>query len=407
MPMRKLILLSILSVFCIASFAQLNGDGYYRVHNKGSERYVYVCDNTGSINYTATTAEMGAIQLWKDHTRTLSDPASVIYITKKGTNGSGDYFDFQSQGTGVHDIIGYYVNLYSSDGTYQVYAEGKYLCDNETSSIPQGAMGTDRKGDYRKWMVSKIGSDDEWFGITPTTIAGRKFRPFFADFGFSLKGEGMKVWYISLVNETAAVIKEFDGSVVPARTPVLIECTSDNAADNKLELIYSYAAGPSDNIMKGVYFNNQKRVKKNPNAVTACTKDMRFLGAMKDGSLGFITKTTGNVDANSSYLVGCSALPAQIPVMTEADYLIILAEKQRQQEIADSIRHAEEMRQKEIEDSIRRADSIAARVPMTVNVGKVEVYSISGRLLGNFAAEEVQQLPAGIYIMGRKKLVIE
>ena len=371
MPMKKLILLSLLSLFSSVSFAQLAGDGYYRVQNKGSQRYVYVCDCTGSINYQATTAEMGALQLWKNHDRTLSDPASVIYITKKGTNDSGDYYDMQSQGTGVHQIIDYYVNVYQkTDGYFEVYAEGKYLCDNETSNIDKGAMGTDRKGDYRKWRVSKIGTGDEWFGITPVTIAGRKFRPFYADFGFSLKGSGMKVWYVYIVDGIAAVIKEFEGNVVPAKTPVLIECSSDSPADNKLDLVYSYAPAPGDNLLKGVFFNNPQRVKKNPNAVTPCTSSMRVLGEMSDGRLGFITRTTGNLDANSSYLDGCAALPAQIPVMTEEEYII----------------------------------ASAAAVTLAE---KQKVFNLSGQYVGQYSMEEAQALPSGIYIIGNRKLVVE
>lgn len=371
MPMKKLILLSLLLLSYSVSFAQLDGDGYYRVQNKGSERYVYVCDCTGSINYQSTTAEMGALQLWKDHDRTLSDPASVIYITKKGTNDSGDYYDMQSQGTGVHQIINYYVNVYQkSDGYFEVYAEGKYLCDNETTSIDKGAMGTDRKGDYRKWQVSKIGKGDEWFGITPVTIAGRKFRPFYADFGFSLKGAGMKVWYIFKVDGIAAVIKEFEGDVVPAKTPVLIECLSDNPADNKLDLVYSYASAPGDNILKGVFFNNQQRAKKSPNAITPCTSSMRVLGEMADGRLGYITRTTGNLDANSSYLDGCLNLPAQIPVMTEEEYII-------------------------------------ASAPTTHLAVKQKVYNLSGKYIGSYSLEEAGSLPSGIYIIGNRKLVVE
>lgn len=375
--MRKLILISFFSLICFQSFAQIDGDGYYRVHNKATERYVYVCDNTGSINYSTTSAEMGALQLWKNHSRTYSDPASIIYISKKGTNTSGDYFDLQSQGTGVHQIIGYYVNLYpTEDGCYKVYAEGKYLCDNNYGTSDDGSMGTLRTGEYRLWIADKIGSADEWFGITPDAYAGRKLRPFYADFGFKYKASGMKIWYISEVNKDAAVIKEFTGDIVPAKTPVFIECKSDNVADNKIELVYSYDAGPSDNILKGNFFNNPDRTNFNPNAITKCTGDMRVLGVMDDGSLGFVTKE-GNLDANSSYLDGCAEFPAQIPVMTEAEYQEFLKKQQE------------------------------AAVPATQAIAKVEVYNVSGRFLGKLSPDDVQGLPAGIYIMGRRKVVIE
>ena len=64
MRIFTLLLSSLLSV--TAAFAQLNGDGYYRVHNKVTERYVYVTDDKGKLDYATTSADMYAIQLWKD-----------------------------------------------------------------------------------------------------------------------------------------------------------------------------------------------------------------------------------------------------------------------------------------------------------------------------------------------------
>jgi hypothetical protein len=81
------------------------------------------------------TADFGALQLWKNQSRTVSDPASVVYLKKKGVDSGGPYYDLQSQGTGIYEIIKKYIYLYYSDGSYQLYAEGKYLCDNETTDI--------------------------------------------------------------------------------------------------------------------------------------------------------------------------------------------------------------------------------------------------------------------------------
>ena len=107
--MKRLILSIFAGLLSLHICAQITGDGYYRVSNYKTGRYAYVTDNTGSINVQATTAEMGAIQLWTDHSRTYSDPASVIYIEKKGSNSGGDYYDLQSQGTSTYSIIGYYL----------------------------------------------------------------------------------------------------------------------------------------------------------------------------------------------------------------------------------------------------------------------------------------------------------
>ena len=64
--MRRFLLTALVSLYVFVGFAQLNGDGYYRFQNVGSERYLYVYDNRGSISIGTTSADLGAIQLWSD-----------------------------------------------------------------------------------------------------------------------------------------------------------------------------------------------------------------------------------------------------------------------------------------------------------------------------------------------------
>lgn len=377
-------------MFPLSILAQGIPDGYYRVHNLKTERYVYVTDNTGSINYQAVTANMGAIELWKDHSKTYSNPASIIYLKTMGENTGGVYYDLQSQGTGVKEIIDYYVYILYSGGYYQLYAEGKYLCDNETTDSDDGALGTDRSGNYRKWVADMVDSGtDEWFGITSSVVNnGRYFHPFFADFGISCVPDGMKVWYISKVDKEGAVIKEITDNVIPARTPVIIECVSSDPSENKLDLIYSYASGPSDNRLKGVYFNNALRLKSADARTEFDKKTMRVLGVMADGRLGYVLskepadKKTGKqyLAANQSYLVVGTDIPDEIPIITESEYQAIIDQ--------------------------RIADSIAAFVPAIPQSEGSVVFTISGRSLGKLTPQEIEQLPTGIYIINRKKVVV-
>ena len=144
---RFLLTVSLLVVPFFMSVAADVEEGYYRVHNYKTNRYVYVCDNTGKVDYVALTADMGAIQLWKGHDRTYSDPASIIYLKKMGETSGGTYSNLYSQGTNVKQIIDHYVFLHYTSGYYQLYAEGKYLCDCETSSSEDGSMGIDKIAD--------------------------------------------------------------------------------------------------------------------------------------------------------------------------------------------------------------------------------------------------------------------
>ena len=370
--MKRLLLLIFITVSTF-SFAQDLESGYYRVYNLKTGRYVYVRDNTGSINIQAATAEMGAIELWKDHSQTLSDPASVIYVEYCGSGSGGAYYDLKAQGTGVYDIIGYHVFAAYSSGSYQVYAEGRYLCDNNFGSGPSGQMGTDRKGDYRRWLVSKIdGSDDEFFGIKPSVnVNGRYFYPFYADFGFSVR-DGMKVWIAQSVYASAVEMIPFEGDVVPAKTPVVIECSTDIVDQNKIDIVKSEGTINQPNLLRGVFFNNAAR----KNRVAFDSRKMRVLGIMPDGNLGFVLSDVtpdekdGNryLAANQSYLEIPAGLPDNIRVLFPGD----------ENKVAEIV-----------SDNRTKA-----------------VYTIWGLKVGDYIPSQIEELPIGIYIIDNKKVVI-
>jgi hypothetical protein len=382
--MKRNLIIIVLALFPFFIQAQSSiEEGYYRVSNMKTERYVYVRDNTGSINYSALSAEMGAVELWKDHDKTLSDPGSIIYL-KKVENGQ---YDLKSQGTGILEMIERAVTISAGNGFYQLYAEGKYLCDeNRTLWMDDGNLGTNGSGNYTKWIADKVDvATDEWFGITPSIEANGKFyQPFYADFGFTPLSDDIKVWYISVIDTAGVVLKEFTGDVVPARMPVFIECTSSVTSQNKLDLKYYYATLPADNKLKGVYFNKPSRRAISNDACTEFNSStMRVLGVMEDGRLGYVlsneplNKGKQYLAANQSYLVVESHYPSEIPVITEAEYEEILARREN------------------------------AAVHSTTTASIKEVYSISGRFIGMLTAKQISELHPGLYIIERKKVSVE
>lgn len=380
--MKRISIVILFTLFALSVAAKNLESGYYRVSNVGSGRYAYITDNTGSIMYEAATADMGALELWKDHSRTFSDPASVIYAEFISSGSNQGQYDLRAQGVGVHELIGFYVTVYNKSGYYQVYGQGKYLTDSNSGSSDKGTFGTKGSGNYRNWKVSPVNTTDEYFGIKPTvSVQDRYFHPFYADFGFRLVGEGMKVWLVKDVNENAVIIAPFEGETVPAQTPVIIECSNSRAVDNKLDLVYDYSDLGQTNLLAGVFFNNDHRPK-SVDARTVFDKNtMRVLGVTADGNLGYVLSTVAAdskgkqyLEANQSYLPVESDLPAEIPVMTESEY----------------------------------EEWIASSVPASVmEEDEVNVYMLSGRNLGKVSKDEINSLPAGIYIIGRKKVVID
>lgn len=326
-------------MFLLSLFAeaQLTGDGFYRVQNYGSKRYAYLCDKTGSINYTAQSADVGAMQLWLGIERAYDDPGSIIYVNHK----DGNKYDLLAQGTGLYEIIGHYVEIdETGDNQYQVYATmagfSKFLGDQTTSTTrDRGVPGFEANGKFRLWSVFAVNSSDNYLGITPTIhVGGKHYQPYYVSFAFQKISAGMKVYYIKKVDNEygIAVMEEITGDVIPAETPVIIECPGTQSSDNKILPVTTSAAAVSDNKMGGVYFCNPLR--HSPYTGTPfVASTMRTLCVGSNGKLGFNNNPTNLtvvelddyieyncLPANSSYLKVQSNTPAELQIMTQAEY---------------------------------------------------------------------------------------
>lgn len=297
--------------------AELTNEGYYRVSNYMTKRYVYVRDNKGWINMSTSQADLGAIELWRGIENAISDPASVIYFKKAGTQ-----WDIECQGTSVYGMIEHYVNIRNNaDGTCYIYGSAsgmtQYLGDARQNDTDQGVMSGSASGDYRKWYVTPIDNSDNFFGVAPTIQAnGRYYAPFYAGFPFSVISKDVHVYYVSAVDNGIAIVEEIKG-VVPASTPVIIECASNNPMDNRLQ-IGGAASAISGNLLGGVYFYNTTSQHKNLTAYDKAT--MRIPGVTSDGKIGFVTGNIDNLPANKSFLNVNSASPSELPMMTREEY---------------------------------------------------------------------------------------
>lgn len=316
--MRFITLFFALTVSAVSAFAQLNGDGYYRVQNYMSKRYVYVTDDKGSLNYQATTADMYAIRLWKNFEKASSDPATVCYIKTVD-----DRYDIMAQGTGIYEIIGSYVRIRATgSGTYYAYAskEGltKYLGDGEKADVDEGVMSGETSGQWRHWYITPItASGDNYFGVkAEISVGGSYYQPFYTSFPYSFASLGMSAYYISKVDNGMAVMKEISGTV-PAETPVFIKASAAEPVNNKLN-IGGEATAVSGNLLKGVYFDNS--MKSHYNRTAFDPETMRMLGVMSDGSIGYITPSLDFIPANQSYLSVPSGTPSELKIVTEEEY---------------------------------------------------------------------------------------
>lgn len=368
--MKKLLLIIIYIGISISSFAQLNSSGFYRVINKGDGRYIHVADNTGKINESKLEADMKAVQLIKGFDNAVSNPETILYFDGKG----GTKYDIQAQGTGIYSITGYIpeISYMAAFGAYQLYAHGFMLSGNDDLAYASDRVSyltLDAKTrDYKLWEVVPVdAASDNYFGITPSVeIDGVFYHPFYADFAFSFYSAGMKAYYISETNAGGAKLVEITDEVIPAKTPVIIECSSANPSDNRLNILKSGGNAINDNVLKGVFFCNTSRIN-SKDAVTPYNKTtMRVLGKTADGKLGFIVTDAKNLAANQAYLV--------VPESANETMLAL-----------DPTQFA------------------SIDIPTIDSVKNVGVYSILGVKLRQ--DNNISDLPAGIYIVNGKKVV--
>lgn len=312
------------TLFTVASMqAQLAGNGYYRVQNVYTSRYVRVIDSYGSIDIASTTADMTAIQTIKKFENVCSDPASIIYIEKKSVG-----YNLRCQGTDTYSIIGYYPLIEDNgNGTYKTYAEHAgmvaYLAD-EISSADEGVVVSNSKKS-RDWYIHPVSQADErWFGVAPDINTGDVHAlSFYAEFPFTFASSGMQASIVTMVDDKlgAVVYKPWEGEV-PGATPVIIRCTSSNPSDNRLDIHTSTSKAPKENLLKGVYFRNPKKKDTNPhhNVVNNDPTTMRILGITSDGSLGFVVCTEEYLPRNRAWISVSASAPAELKLVTEEEY---------------------------------------------------------------------------------------
>lgn len=322
-----------------SGFAQLPvPDGFYRTRNKTTQRYITVVDDYGKIDYTSTTADMGAIrtfrtnstQNWNDQ-KVYSNPGAIIY-SKQASDG----YIFSCQGTDTYSIIGgYYLKLTNRNNAYQLYASSQgvtmYLHDMENNKDSSEVKTSSKSGAYtcyKDWEVLPVtAAGDNYFGMLPTVSAqGAYYLSFYASFPFSLYSSGMNAYYITKVDADlkAAVIKEIGAnkSDIPASMPIIAKCSSASPSNNRLDIHTSSAKCPTDNLLQGVYFCRIERQTTNPHhdVVANDPATMRVLGVLSDGSIGMKKYSGKYIPQNTAYLKVASDTPDELKLMTEEEY---------------------------------------------------------------------------------------
>lgn len=375
--MKRFLLYFLVAFASLSAFAELNGDGYYRLQSTATGRYVYILDDKGSYSIGTTSADVGAIGLYLNSDAVHSDPSTVLYFQ----NSSGSFYDIGAQGTSLHGILDVYVKIYKDKdmpGTYFIYASKsgltKYLGDMRTSTTREdGLTSVEATGDRRNWNITPLNADtDEYFGITPSVTAGGKYYyPLFAGFPFSAKSGGMKFYIVTGVDPVGVVVVKEVSGTVPAGVPVIVECSNPLATDNRLNIgVFTDYADASGNHLGGVYFDNDRTT--HWNRTPFDRNSMRVLGEV-DGKLAFVRGDYDFIPRNQAYL------PLYDASLHGFDSLQVMT--------------AEELEAYKVWLAENSVDAIAAD-------STVDVYGIDGHLVKEgILKSEVRSLGKGLYIL--------
>ena len=335
--MKKIVSLLIGLLVASVVGAQIIQNGYYRVKNTDTERYATVIDDYGRVDYQSTSADVGAIRTYKKNedaewnaTKVISNPGSIIYAEGNSNN----EYRLKCQGADTYSMVGTYLIVKKlSTGHYSLYAskEGmtKYLFDltragRDSSECVVNA--SNYKGGSLNWDVYPVNAEgDDYFGMYPTLQNGSDYYlPFYAGFPFTFHSQGMKAYYISLVDKdlNVAVWKEISGEI-PAGMPIIARCSSQEPTNNRLDIHNSSATAPADNLLKGVYFCRiERQGDTNPHhdCLANDKQTMRVLGMLSDGSLGMKVYAGDYIPKNSSYLQVEAGTAEELKLVTEEEY---------------------------------------------------------------------------------------
>ena len=318
--MKKILLFPLFFLFPSFLLAQFVGNGFYRVKNRDTHRYLTIVDNRADVNIATTEPDLAAILPIKDFNKIVGNPASIIYIE----NVNGNDYILTAQNVNTYDLVGEYLKLRKmSDGSYYAYATAKgmtkYLCD-EQSSYDEGWLMTGSS--MRNWYIIPVNSySDNYFGVVPEfEYNGKFYTTMYASFPYTSKDDEVEFFYVNKVVNNCAIIKELEfNTVVSPLTPIIIRCSSSNHENNKLDVISAEGTQLYDNLLDGVLFDNSN--KKHFNRLKYNADTMRVLGKMKDGSIGFITADFEYLPANKAYLNVPEGSPAELRIITEDEYM--------------------------------------------------------------------------------------
>lgn len=416
--MKRAILTSIIATMTFPLFAQqYSGPGYYRLKNRGEAgRYISiendkVSEESKKVSFSGGKSVYAAMESLKTVKNKDYVPGTIMFVT-----GQASDLTLEAQGENTADLLdkfgysgyklkansqgelnttysGYQIDMIDFGFDYPVSRDG--FCAVATLNY----IRTNDIKYYALWDFIKIDNENEYFGIYPNEnikVGDKYYTTIFTTFAFKLR-EGMKAYYIDQHNYTGSIqepiaeLKEITDGIIPAATPVIIECSSNFVSDNKVTLLMEDQSPITGNELKGRVFcfvPSEKEDQNMKNALAFNESTMRVLG-VKDGKLAMVT------DNNSALkIITKSNGVKERYIPANKAYLPISS--------SDTAATANGVKLL-LPDEYAAATSIS-KVVSEEKPTKEGIYTLTGVKVKEGNASE--NLPNGIYIINGKKQVI-
>jgi len=301
---RFYFILLLLTCFSSAMLAQLNGSGFYRLRSgSATDKYMSIVNDTisaqkivGSLSSLKSDdgrkAAMNRVQPFLqtdiklvNQNSVFTDPGTVIYLEKQ--SGSDSNYDFLSQGVGLkyistcvfagtnahawglkgmpatinsvgNNLYTAYVNLsLSYPSFFPIYSidETRFL-GAESGKVVMTSV--DNSNNYLKapatchWYIEPLNLTDNYFAAAPVssfTQNGKYYTTLRTAFSYKVpSGSDVKVYKVTgmptVDGELAETEEVSQGTIIPAGLPIIIESTSLEPANNKLEPYFNSSTAP-------------------------------------------------------------------------------------------------------------------------------------------------------------------
>ena len=401
--MKRLCFLFAMAAVSMTGMAQVISDGFYRVQNTRTQRWCVLADDYAYVDESASGAGTGsvylqAIRTYKPFEHVVSDPGSIIKFTYSQ---KGKGYTLAAQGTDTYTMLKkhgeYYLTLRQNGKAYtaSAYAKGFNIhlsderLENDEKYDTLGYMQPTGE-QYQYWYITKVdASTDNYFGFKPIlSAAGKNYLPFYAGFSFKKHSDGIRAFYIDSIKPRAGVARyrEITDETLPAGVPMIIETSSSEPANNKVDVVDGDGTAPAGNLLQGVYFCSVKEILPYYDDPGAHHEDvytsydpstMRLLGVDND-RLVLRKSSTRYVPANSFYLPVPADCADVVRIVDAAEFAATV-EPDPQPTGIESVK-----------TETKSNDTF--------------VYNLKGQRV---SANGLQNLPSGIYIYQGRKVVVK